>query len=132
MGEYIGVLVMLTEDPRETTARWVGTLTAVKKGKMAWTMVLDTSEYRPTPDGFLNLKFSAMLTLSKTRDYHIAMGLEREIQPKEKGTKTRHRSHIENKTYMLLIKLRVQTKIHAHYSRLVTDTAMVLKKFALS
>lgn len=66
VGEYIGVLVMLTEDPRETTARWVGTMTVVKKGKMAWTMVLDTSEYRPTPDGFLNLKFSAMLTLPKT------------------------------------------------------------------
>ena len=62
----------------------------------------------------------------------MAMGLEREIQPKEKGTETRHRLHIENKTYMLLRKLRFQTKIHAHYSRLVTDTAMVLKKFVLT
>lgn len=132
MGEYIGVLVMLTEEPRETTARWVGTMTVVKEGKMAWTMAMGMSEYLPTPGGFLNLKFSATLTLSKTQDYHMAMGLDREIQPKEKGTKTRHRLHIENKTYMLLIKLRFQTKIHAPYSRLVTDTAMVLKKFALS
>lgn len=36
VGEYIGVLVMLTEDPRETTARWVRTMTAVKRLHGPW------------------------------------------------------------------------------------------------
>lgn len=44
VGEYRGVLVMLTEDPRETTARWVRTMTPVKKGKMARPVVMGTSE----------------------------------------------------------------------------------------
>ena len=36
VGEYIGVLAMITEDPRETTARWVRSMTAEKTPHGPW------------------------------------------------------------------------------------------------